>query len=537
MLRNININGFTFIRVVCSLGVLLPLLFLLTRAFAPASRHWQYVKQHMLPTYLWETFVLALSCALCVMVLGTLMAWLVSMHRFPGKCFFEIALILPLAIPPYIAAYTYDGLLNYTGTLQSFMRNYLSLDISNWGISPPALAWAIFIFSFTLFPYVYMLARTFLLHQSASLFENAILLGGSHWRVFRRVGLPLIMPAASAGMILVCLEVLNDFGVVSYYGLNTFTTAIFSAWFGMGDSDTAIRLAAILLGLVLVVLLLRKATQRAQRYRIVSSREKTFTPRAMKRKTQILAFALCLLVSMLGFFIPLGQMLYWLYLTWDAAFNSALLKALVYTLRVSLFVTFIIMVCSTATVNANRMFGSKKAALLSQVSTLGYSIPSAVLAIGVITFFIAMDSWLKEFLLTGFSLSMTSAMLIFALSVRFFTIGYQSVETGFAKTGMIYSEASRTLGRGVSQTFFRVDLPMLRHAIMGGAVLVFIDILKELPLTLILRPFNSETLGTTVYVYVNNEALEKIALPSLLIVLVGTVFIVLMQYMEQKRSR
>ena len=158
--------------------VLLPFIHLLIGTFAPTSPHWQYVQEHMLPTYLWETFVLAFGCGLSTLVLGIVMAWLVTMHDFWGKRFFEIALILPLAIPPYIAAYTYDGIFNYTGTVQSFMRNYLELDISSWGLSLPVMAWAIFIFSIGLFPYVYMLVRTFLRHQSASLFENAILLGG-----------------------------------------------------------------------------------------------------------------------------------------------------------------------------------------------------------------------------------------------------------------------------------------------------------------------------------------------------------------------
>ena len=537
LFRQININGFTFIRALCCLCVLLPFIYLFISAFSPAGQHWQYVKEHMLPIYLWETFVLALSCGLCTLVLGVTLAWLISMYDFKGKRFFEAALVLPLAIPPYIAAYTYDGLLNYTGTVQSFMRNVLNVDISNLGVNVPAMIWAVFVFSFTLFPYVYMLARTFLRNQSAALFENAILLGNGRLRMFRKVALPLLMPAASAGMILACLEVLNDFGVVSYYGLNTFTTAIFSAWFGMGDSDTAIRLATILLVLVLMVLLLRKAMQRDQRYRIVSSREKKFTPRSLSGARQGLCFAICLLVACLGFFIPLAQMCYWLYFTWESAWSPALFKALSYTLYISLIATFIIMLCATGTINANRQYGGKRAAILAQINTLGYSIPSAVLAIGVITFFITLDNWLSTHLFKGFSLSMSSVMLIFALSVRFFTIGYQSVETGFAKIGMIYSEASRTLGRGVAQTFFRIDLPLVRHAILSGAVLVFIDILKELPLSLILRPFNSETLGSTVYHYVNNEVLEEIALPSLLIVLVGAIFIILMQYLENKAGR
>ncbi len=534
MKRAINFNGFTIIRSLTCLMVLLPFAYLLLTAFAPANQHWQYVKEYLLPTYLRETFILVAGCGLSTLLLGIALAWLVTMHDFRGKRFFETTLILPLALPPYIAAYTYDGIFAYTGTLPNFLRNYLGLDYRSWELHLPAMGWAIFIFSITLFPYVYMLTRTFLRRQSAALFENAILLGKGRLRMLRQVALPLLMPAALSGMILACLEVINDFGVASYYGLSTFTTAIFSAWFGMGDSGSAVKLSAILMGLVLAVLLLRKALRRVQRYRIVSSREKPHRPLRLSGVRQALAISACLLTALVSFFIPLAQLAYWLSISWENAFNTGLLRTLTYTLRVALLATLIIMLAATATLNANRLFGGKWASLTSQLSILGYSVPAAVLAIGVITLFISLNNWMQHIFNVGIALSMSSLMLIFALSVRFFAIGYQSVDAGFAKIGMIYAEASRTLGRGVSQTFFRVELPLVRHAILSGAVLVFIDILKELPLSLILRPFNSETLGTTVYHYVTNEVVEEIALPSLLIIAAGTAFILLMQWLETR---
>lgn len=529
-------NGWKCIHVFSFVCVLLPFLALADGIFSPPGKHWPYVRDHMLPGYFSETLILVAGSGMTAMVLGVALAWFVSMYDFAGKRLFETLLVLPLAVPPYIAAYAYDGLTGYTGLVQSFFRNHMGVSLSGQSTAAPASAWAVWIFSVTLFPYVYLLTRTFLLNQSAALFENALLLGGSRLRVFFRVGLPLLWPTAAAGMILVCLEVLNDFGVVSFYGLNTFTTAIFSAWFGMGDADTALKLAGILLALVLFVLLVRKAAHNARRYYIVSSKEKRLAPDRARGIRQVGIVLLCAGACAAGFLLPALQMGYWLSLTWRNAVNAVLLQGVVYTLLVGSAATLVVMVAATGTANANRLSDGKTAALLSQGASVGYAIPSAVLAVGVISLFAVADKVLSALLPFATALGMTSAMLVFSYAVRFFSIGYQGVESGFAKTGMIYSEVSRTLGHGTASTFFRVELPLIRHAVISGAALVFIDILKELPLGLLLRPFNTETLGTIAYHFANNEALEETALPSLFIMFAGAMFIVLMRRWEKKRE-
>ncbi|MDR1045896.1 MAG: iron ABC transporter permease [Candidatus Adiutrix sp.] len=527
-------GGWSALRALAALAVALPFGHLLASARAPGSENWPYVRDYLLPSYFGETLILAAGSSLAALGLGVLLAWLISRHDFWGKTFFDRALILPLAIPPYIAAYAYDGLLGYTGPVQTFLRNRLGLAPGSFRIDLPPLAWAIFIFSITLFPYVYLLSRAFLIRQSAALFENAEILGRGEFHIFRKIGWPLMLPTALAGLTLVLLEVLNDFGVASYFGLNTFTTAIFSAWFGMGDSGTAIKLAVILMIFVFAVLLLRRLWHRAARYQIVSSREKPFRPRTLSGPRQAPVILFCWLALTVSFLLPLAQMFYWLSLTLPEALNRGLGRAAGYTLFTALTATAAIMLFAVATVNANRLFSGRLSTLLSRLANVGYSIPSAVLAIGVITFFINLDRqlkiWRPDLALT---ISMTSAMLIFALSIRFFTVGCQAVEAGFAKIGPIYTEASRSLGHGVTKTFFLVDLPLIRQAVLSGAILVFIDLLKELPLSLILRPFNSETLGSYVHHFVNNEVLEETAAPSLLIILTGAVFILLMRRGER----
>ncbi len=532
------VNGWKCIHAFSFLCVLLPILALAGGIFSPPGEYWPYVRDHMLPGYFAETLLLAAGAGLASLGLGIALAWCVGMYDFAGKRLFETLLILPLAVPPYIAAYAYDGLTGYTGLVQTFFRNQLGVQLSGLSTAIPAPAWAIWVFSVTLFPYVYLLTRTFLQNQSAALFENALLLGGSRARVFFRVGLPLLWPSATAGMILVCLEVLNDFGVAGFYGLNTFTTAIFSAWFGMGDPDTALKLAGILLALVLFVLLVRKAAHNSRRYHIVSSKEKRLMPQRLYGRKQMGVILLCGAACAAGFFLPAVQMLYWLGLTWRHACNAALLQGLGYTLFVGCAATAVVMVAATGTANACRLFGGKWATVLSQGTNIGYSIPSAVLAVGVISLFAWGDKILNELLpfLPALALGMSSAMLIFAYAVRFFSIGCQAVESGFAKTGLIYSEASRTLGHDATSTFFRVELPLIRHAVISGAALVFIDIAKELPLGLLLRPFNTETLGTIAYHFANNEALEETALPSLCIMGMGAAFILLLRNWEKKRA-
>jgi iron(III) transport system permease protein len=510
--------------------VVLPFLALAGGLFSPPGEHWAYVRDNLLSAYFAETVLLAGGAGLCACALGVVLAWFTSLYDFRGKALFEVLLVLPLALPPYIAAYANEGLWGYTGMAQSFFRNEFGIQLGWLTSSIPAQLWAVWVFTATLFPYVYILSLAFLHRGSAAIFENALLLGGGGMRLFFKVGLPLLRPAAVSGTILVCLEVLSDFGVCKFYGLNTFTTAIFSAWFGMGDADTAVKLALILLAVVFAVLFIRKAAQRTRRRQIVSTREKPLIPRRLTGGQQVFVILFCGCVVLVSFGAPLAQFFFWLALSWEEAFTPEIGSALFYSFCVSGAASLLIMTGASATVNAGRHFRGRFSVLLSQGAALGYAIPSAVLAVGVISLFTGAGGVLKGLGMSGF-------MLLFAYCIRFFSIGLEAVEEGFAKTGMLYAEASRSLGRGVTATFFRVDIHLIRHALCGGFGLVFIDILKELPLGFLLRPFNTETLGTTVYHFANNEVLEKTALPSLCIVLVGAAVITLSRYAEKRRSR
>ncbi|MFV0480835.1 MAG: ABC transporter permease [Campylobacteraceae bacterium] len=537
--RRFSFNGWLVLRAISVIGVILPFVALLRGVFSSDDKYWKYVKENLLGTYFTETLLLTVCGGIGAFLLGILLAWFISIYDFPGKKFFRVALVLPLAIPPYIAAYTYEGLLGYTGIVQKIFRNYFDVNLSSLTLLIPAQAWAVWIFCITLFPYVYIFVISSLKNQSASIFENALLLGGGRTRLFLKVGFPLLRPAAVAGVVLVCLEILNDFGVAKFYGLNTFATAIFTSWFGMGDIDTAIKLAIILLIIVCIILFARRALYNAKKYQIVSSKEKPLLPIKAKGLHKIAIILLCCFVCFLGFIAPLIQMLYWLTFSWRTALNTELYNALLYTIYISFVATFVIIIFATANANASRLFGGKYSSIFVQITTIGYSVPSSVLAIGVISLFVSIDNLAVNIftnLPTRF-ISMTSILLAFAYCIRFFSIGYNGIEAGFAKNGMVYTEVSRTLGRSVTKTFFLVNLPMIFPAIISASALVFIDILKELPLGMMLRPFNTETLGTTVYHYANNEVLENTALPSLCIVLVGAIFIIFVQIIENKKGK
>ena len=533
----LSLSGWVALRRLLLIGVALPFLFLLFGLSGEESEHWRQVLRFMLPTYIWETTLIVTGSVALAGSIGISLAWCVGLHQFPGRRVFEVVLLLPLAIPSYIAAYTYDGLLGYTGAFQSTLRNYLKINVNEYGFSAPRMAYAVFIFAITLYPYIYIFSRTYLRNHGASLLESAMLLGGGRGRVFFRIVLPLLRPSLIAGGTLVCLEVLNDYGVTSHFGIHTFTTAIFAAWFGMGETESAVRLALMLLAVVLVLLLVSKSLQKIGRYHLASGKEKGCRPRKLVGFGAACAFSLCFAATVVCFLVPVAQMLAWARMVWDPSVMESLTPDFWKTLFTAGLATAIVMVLAVGSAVAGHAYPGWYSRLAGQATSIGYAIPAAVLAIGAVMMFSGVDRTITRFApgCLSLPLGMTICLLLYAYVVRFFSIGYQAVEGGYLKIGSLRSEVSRTLGRGPTMTFLLVELPMLRNAIISGAILVFVDIIKELPLTLILRPFNFNTLGTRAYEFANNEAIPETSLPALAIISISAVFIVFMQ-LWNKRS-
>ncbi|GED67765.1 iron(III) ABC transporter permease [Brevibacillus reuszeri] len=546
LLRNLrrNMNGWVTLSVIGAFLALLPSLYILFGLFQKENENWQHIQEYMLVDYALESLWLVLGTGACTIIVGVTLAWLVAAYEFPLRRFFDWAFVLPLAIPPYIAAYTYGSMLSYTGSIQTFLRNTLGWTPDQRYFDIMSMKGAIFIFTLFLFPYVYLITKAFLEKQSAAFIENARLLGKNSFHTFFVIVLPLSQGAIVGGASLVAFEVLNDFGVTKHFGISSFTTAIFKTWFGMYDVDSAIRLAAWLMSFIIGLFVIERLLRKRKKFSSPTNKQNPLKRRKLKGVWKWAAMAFGLLVVSLSFFIPVTQLLVWATWTYEDVWNSGFTELLFNTLSVSLVSIFILMLLAVIVANVIRSArGSTFSLMLTRFISMGYSIPGAVLSIGVLAVVISVDQKLSgvyEWL--GFGggklvLSMSLFMLIFAYIIRFLAVGYNAVEAGFEKIGNRYTEASRLLGLGMTRTFFKVDFPLIKGAVFTGFVLVFMEIIKELPLTLLLRPYNFETLATKAYQYASDEQIHQASIPSLCIIAVGIVSVFFYHWLGEKQTK
>ncbi|SDT44052.1 iron(III) transport system permease protein [Paenibacillaceae bacterium GAS479] len=524
-----QINGWTMASVIGAAVVLLPILYVLTGLFRPANENWDKVKQFLLTDYILGSAKLVIFTGFFATFIGVVLAWLVVGYSFPLRRFYKWALVLPLAMPPYIAAYTYSSMTGYTGVIQATLRNHFDLVLPPGTIDVMSDRGAIFVLTLCLFPYIFMLTRVFLERQSASFIENARLLGHKPLSVFFRVVLPLARPAIMAGVMLVLFEVLSDFGVANYFGVQTVSTAIFQTWFGMYDVQSAMKLASWLMVAVLGLFMLERLLRRSRRYASPTSRSNPLKPQPLKGIAAWGATLFCTFIFLLAFFFPIAQLVAWAIQTGGTVWRSDFLDLTVNTLKGAGLGTAIVLLIAILSSRAARMFDSPFMQALTRLLSAGYAVPGAIVAIGVLAVFIALDEWLAPFYgMLGkeegaLVLSLSLAMLITGYVIRFMATGYGALEAGYEKMPKAYSEASRTLGRSSLATFFRVELPLLKGSLLSGFVLTFVEIVKELPLTMLLRPFNYDTLSTRAYQYATDERVFDAALPSLFLVLIGLI--------------
>lgn len=537
-------NGWVTLSVIGAFLALLPSLYILFGLFQEENENWQHIQEYMLVDYALQSLWLVLGTGACTIIVGVTLACLIAAYDFPLRRFFNWAFVLPLAIPPYIAAYTYGAMLSYTGSVQAFLRNTVGWTPDQRYFDIMSMKGAIFIFTLFLFPYVYLITKTFLEKQSAAFIENARLLGKDSFHTFFVIVLPLSQGAIVGGASLVAFEVLNDFGVTKHFGISSFTTAIFKTWFGMFDVDSAIRLAAWLMSFIIGLFVIERLLRKRKKFSSPTSKMNPLKRRQLKGVWKWAAMALGLVVVSLSFLIPVIQLVVWATWTYEDVWNSGFTELLFNTLSVSIVSIFILMLLAVIVANVIRYSrGSTFSLMLTRFISMGYSIPGAVLSIGVLAVVISVDQKLSGvygWLGLGegkLVLSMSLFMLIFAYIIRFLAVGYNAVEAGFEKTGNRYSEASRLLGLGMTRTFFKVDLPLIKGAVFTGFVLVFMEIIKELPLTLLLRPYNFETLATKAYQYASDEQIHQASIPSLCIIAVGIVSVFFYHWLGEKQAK
>lgn len=530
------LNIFNIASFLLALMMGLPLLNILLGVFEAPSAAWIHIRENLLFTTIINTLSLLSWVAILAALMGTFAAIVVTRYEFKGRQLLSWLLVIPLAIPAYILGYVYADMVSFTGTVTRFFRT-LGLDLS---LNVMSLRGAAFIFSLSLYPYVYMIVRSALNKQSASFSESARTLGLSPLNVFWRITVPLLRPAMVAGTFLVLLETLNDYGLVSYFNIRVFSFAIFDAWFRLGDLNAAIRLAAILLLLVLSLVIIERLLRGNRRY-TMDIRSRPIKRLSLKGYQKIFPTLLWSLLT-LAMFIPLLQLLYYAFLTWQRTLNLQLLYVIINSISLALVVTVVIVTSALLLINANRGKKSLQKNAMIRFTTLGYAIPGAVIAVAVLVSFVWLDEQFNPLYQILFSdsrrliLTGSIMMLGFAMVLRFMAIGYSNLEAQYDKIGERFTTASYTLNHGKLKTLFKVDIPLLKGGLLAAFIIVFIDVLKELPLTLILRPTNYDTLASLVYTYAREEMIQETAIPSLVLIGLASIAVYILTHVNVKKG-
>ncbi len=493
----------------------------------------------VLAEYVGNSLVLCLGVGAVTCVVGSGCAWLVTMYRFPGRRLFAWALLLPLAMPAYVLAYAYTDFLQVTGPVQSWLRGITGWSVRDyWFPEIRSVGGAVFVLSMALYPYVYTLARAAFVEQSQCALELSRTLGCSGFGAFQRVGLPLARPAVAAGIAFVLMETLADFGAVSYFGVRTFTTGIYRAWYALGSPVAAAQLSSLLLLFVLAVMLTERGLRGRARFAAPTTHifRKTL-PRLVGWRAAAATLA-CLLPILFGFLLPAVVLVAMAIGSSDTPSaakllalgrNTVLLGALA-----ALFLTFTAIVALFTVRRDATGLGQQ----LARVATLGYAVPGAVIGVGILLVVGSVDGLLADLSGTrGLFVGGTLLAVLYGYLVRFFAVAYGPLEAGFAKIGANLEDAARSLGSRPLEVFSRVHLPLLRPSLVSALLLVFVDVMKELPATMILRPFDFDTLAIEAFRLATTERLDGAALPSLFIVAAGLVPVVLLVRMTDRRER
>lgn len=509
--------------IITLLIFLAPILIILSSIFSDYSDNWEHIYNYVLIDYVINSIVLVSGVSVLVMAIGSVTAWVVTNYNFFGKKFFEWGLILPLAIPPYILAYTFTGLFDSYGTANEIARDLFNLQQS--AVLFPNIRniyGAIIVFAFTLYPYVYLICRTAFLNQSKSMFEVGRTLGLSQTLVFFRLALPLVRPALIAGTMIVAMETLSDFGAVDHFAVSTFTTGIFRTWYGMYDLTTAMQLASMLLIFITFCLIIERTSRRNASYDSVSSNFKPSPVQKLDSLKSFACFLVCFLPIFIGFLLPILEIL-----NWALSFNSGFFDKQFLSISsntILLSVTSAIL-CTFIAMMINFSIRYKNSPVLKSINpflNIGYAVPGLILAVGIVQLFVFVDSKLL-ISLEGYFLTGSIFGLIFAYVIKSYALANSTYEAGYQKINKAIDDSARVLKSRGFNLLYRVHFPILKTSFFTSILLVTSEVVKELPATLILRPFNFETLAVSTYIYASEERMIEAAAPATAIILIGLI--------------
>lgn len=535
----------TWWSVLIAATVAVPVVSVGSSLFAPSTGEtWAHLAATLLPEYVVTSLVLCAGVGTGVALMGVGAAWLITHMDFFGRRHFEWLLVLPLAMPAYVMAYTYTDLLQYAGPVQSALREAFGWTRADYRFPDVrSTGGAVAMFICVLYPYVYMLARTAFLERGGGVMEAGRSLGLTPWASFLRLSIPMARPAIAAGVALALMETLADYGTVSYFAVQTFTTGIYRAWFSLGDRAAAAQLSMCLLGFVLLVLALERGSRGRARYHGTSLRRQPPRGARLRGWRAALAFAACCVPLLVGFLLPSGVLLHMALTEGDAQFGARFFELSRNSLVVSGLTAVIAVLLALLVAYARRLDPSPIARLSHAAAGMGYALPGSVIAVGVLIPVARLDNALVQWLRqsygwdVGLLLTGSIAALVFACVVRFLASALQTVDSALHRVTSHMDDAARSLGLTPARTLRQVHVPLLRRGLLTAGLLVFIDVMKELPATLVMRPFNFDTLATQAYRLASDERLAEASTASLAIVVVGLLpMIVLCRQIAKDRS-
>lgn len=537
-------NKWVILAVVMTLLLTTPVWVLVSFVFEPINDNGLHLIDTLLPEYVINSLWLMLGVSFGVFLFGVPTAWAISQYQFFGKKTLHWALLLPLAIPAYIVAYTYTGLLEFEGPVQTALRSqFAPQTVMHWFPEVRSLGGAIVMFSLVLYPYVYLLSLAAFNRHSKQALEAGQILGAGPLRRFYRIALPMARPAIIAGLSLALMETLADFGTVQHFGVPTFTTGIYRTWTGFGDTTTAAQLSLLLLVFVLILMSLELWSRKQAQFFTNTPSKAPFTPHKLKGWSSFLVFFGCFIPVLMGFLLPAGQLTYWAVTTAETEFNQAFVMLIWNSFYLAFLAAIIALSIALLLAYTKRIHNNKTLSFTTRIATLGYVIPGTVLAIAVMIPFAwldnTLDTWMRSTfdISSGLLLSGTLFTLVFAYTFRFLSISLQTVDAGLNQIKPSMDESARTMGASRWKILTKIHFPLIHTSLLTAFILVFVEVLKELPTTLILRPFNFNTLSVRAYEMAADERLADAGLPALLIVLTGIIpVIILSKLMDKKHA-
>ena len=522
------LNAWSIGPLILVLFFIAPVIIVISSLFGDYSDNWVHLYDYVLFKYIKNSLFLVIGVSISVLLIGITTAWLVTNYNFSCKNIFEWALILPFAVPPYILAYTFTGMFDSYGTANNIIRDIFSLNNDFiFFLKLRNIYGALAVFSFTLYPYVYLVSRMAFINQSKSILETGRTLGYNQYQVFYKLSIPMIRPAVVAGLMIVIMETLSDFGAVDHFAISTFTTGIFRTWYGLYDIKTAMQLSSLLLLFVMIFIFIEKYSRRKAAFSLATSVYKPIKKIELFGFKNIVAFLICFFPIFIGFLLPVVQLVYWALNYKLDFFNAKFIITAWNTLYLALIAALLCTLFALVTNFAIRLNKNKVVQFLSSFLTVGYAVPGLILAIGVMQLLTFLD---RIFFIDTLNMVLTGGLfgLILAYVIKSYALSSSTFEAGFQRINSRVDDVAKSLNSNGWSLLAKIHIPLLRTSILTSLLLVVSEVIKELPATLILRPFNFDTLAVSTYIFAAEERMVDAAAPAIAIVIVGLLPIIIL---------